>query len=1033
MKNEQCHPHLRLIVVLGFLFSIASASNSTVGKSTYGLSREVTGDMCTHVENAPEASRMTGVALGFSVFALGVIFLAAWIMITDSASHNKMPPTHDTAFLIIPCICCGVIPLVIIAAASGFNFVSVGDLYQLLWIPALITAILMFLFLCTNMRLRKAPLRRAQGTYMAKSMGAVELSSGLDEGLEGLEVHPGYKFWTYTRVAFLFVAASFATSYYLWTRLPVEVERSDVIGSKWAWSGYEAFEGTYPYDLWRSDNTLVGYYPLPDSWKEVNINEKFTPDVSSDSTFKDAFVGKEPTKPNFKWYVRSAPLTLTAGKFTANVTVDYDDVAMFTLIPKTGGGVNNSLVLLGQADAPVSPPNAVNKAKNRYFTFNIPKTGEYIFAGVGIFQGDSITAAETIDFTMSNFFLQGSCCKAGYYTTLNSTDFQCVACPAMQYCPDGVATLPCPSDGTVENQRTALKSTEECKMAGRYTFYQNMNGTKDATPSYRQGGNALLLDTFSYFDLSKTTSPLAVCGSEGVYFGLMIGVGVLMGCCLCFAIVAASESGEAAFGFICMCCVCGLVPFIISAVYYSQCDAPCNPGNVSLYVVNEWNNDDQVFDNNYTLCTFCPDGYFCDQTHHSTASLCPAGKFGNGSLLTAESQCATCPAGRFKPGGGIFCKDCSQTGPGVYAAAGVTDSPTSCSSRDCPLGHRCPAQDSVKIACLVGKYQDSTKQSTCKTCPAGTTCTTEGSTIATSCPRGYFCPDVNQEPKLCPNDKYQDQLGQTSCKPCTSNPGQYCSSNTGQNVDCPKGYYCPGNSQAIACETGFYKNSTGAGTCKACPSKGYDCGTPGTVLPVLCAPGHYCINGTSTKCALGQYQNESNSTSCKPCPALHTCGVLGTITPMLCPRGSFCPSNGSGIAFSCPANEYQNELGQSSCKSDCDLTKDNFISPNKDKCTSCTSGSDHKDNFPLATCDCPVGMTKFSENATYCCPALYSGDRCEDNSLFIISLVLAFLFSVSVIYIVYVDCSMPEDKNMILYSVFMALGDFQSDVFLPDN
>ena len=74
-----------------------------------------------------------------------------------------------------------------------------------------------------------------------------------------------------------------------------------------------------------------------------------------------------------------------------------------------------------------------------------------------------------------------------------------------------------------------------------------------------------------------------------------------------------------------------------------------------------------------------------------------------------------------------------------------------------------------------------------------------------------------------------------------------------------------------------------------------------------------------------------------------------------------------------------------------------------------------EDNFPLATCDCPVGMTKFSENATYCCPALYSGDRCEDNSLFIISLVLAFLFSVSVMYIVYVDCSMPEDKNMILY------------------
>ena len=123
--------------------------------------------------------------------------------------------------------------------------------------------------------------------------------------------------------------------------------------------------------------------------------------------------------------------------------------------------------------------------------------------------------------------------------------------------------------------------------------------------------------------------------------------------------------------------------------------------------------------------------------------------------------------------------------------------------------------------------------------------------------------------------------------------------------DCPlcnKGYYCPHNGTVLAtrlCLAGYF-----------CPSGTAD---PASNRTLLCPAGSYCPLGSSVPiaCDAGSYQDETGQSSCKTCPAGSVC-VSGTVTPSECPRGSWCSSGTRlGTEYLCPKGTYGNRTSLS--------------------------------------------------------------------------------------------------------------------------
>ncbi len=190
-------------------------------------------------------------------------------------------------------------------------------------------------------------------------------------------------------------------------------------------------------------------------------------------------------------------------------------------------------------------------------------------------------------------------------------------------------------------------------------------------------------------------------------------------------------------------------------------------GIVFLYPKSETNNlkgnnyEEEILlgDDPITACAttarYCSVGYLSGTHCYSNpssanylASDCDAdgGYFVNGKCYFTERssdiKCTSCSAGSYLTstlGGGANC-------------------------HYCPAGYKCPSQTGDKVACNgAGEYQDTTGQTTCKTC----------NTV------GYA---PNLEHTACEEDPNQF---------ITCDPGEY-STGRGSCDTCPSGYYCPG-------------------------------------------------------------------------------------------------------------------------------------------------------------------------------------------------------------------------------------------------
>lgn len=234
------------------------------------------------------------------------------------------------------------------------------------------------------------------------------------------------------------------------------------------------------------------------------------------------------------------------------------------------------------------------------------------------------------------------------------------------------------------------------------------------------------------------------------------------------------------------------------------------------------------------------------------------------------------------------------------------DSPinaTYCSG--CGLGTYSLAGSTTCSKCPTGKYLDTLNGKDildCKTTPAGTYTSVNGSILPVNCPAGtwsgvlgaqsnntcqicpvgHYCPEASSSPTPCPTGTFANVTGNVNSNGC---------------INCPAGSYglIVGAYNCTLCYAGTYsvvEGANNAGVCQICPAGRY-CPI-GTVSPFLCSSGTYSAaqgqtsNASCIPCVPYYYQPSMGSTACLPC--------------QFCGTGEFrnnCGGSSPGLCYQC--------------------------------------------------------------------------------------------------------------------------------------
>ena len=200
-------------------------------------------------------------------------------------------------------------------------------------------------------------------------------------------------------------------------------------------------------------------------------------------------------------------------------------------------------------------------------------------------------------------------------------------------------------------------------------------------------------------------------------------------------------------------------------------------------------------------------------------------------------------------------------------------------------------------------------------------------------------------------------------------------------IDCPPGTYLH-DSRCLNCTIGYYKNEPGTASCKACALGQYQdtagqsnckkCRSNlttfvmGSTGVVRCTP---CLEGSNMRpdrtcgnCSVGYYVDNR---ACASCPAGYDSTGLNAQCER-CPRGQY--SVGASACRDCTGKNYQNEAGQSSCKT-CNIPSASAIA-----CGACPTGRFLKNS---ACEQCPTGYRSRSQqtSCTKCVRGHYQDEQ----------------------------------------------------------
>ena len=372
------------------------------------------------------------------------------------------------------------------------------------------------------------------------------------------------------------------------------------------------------------------------------------------------------------------------------------------------------------------------------------------------------------------------------------------------------------------------------------------------------------------------------------------------------------------------------------------------------------------------LGSLCPLGHFCP-TNSTYPIPCPNGSYAD---AIGMSYCKVCPSGYYCPRKSLKFKD-----------------------KPCPVGHYClrGTGNAYQYPCPAGTFSNKTKRrdvADCINCTSGMYCQYDGLSKPTGlCSGGWFCLGGSATPTPSTIDE-----GGRECQ-----VGQFCPEGSALYVPCTGGYYCDSpqlSKPTGGCAEGYY-----------C-SQGAESSTPTNGLTGdVCPPGSYCpVNSTAPlKCPIGTYSNASGNSDlsdCQPCSLGYFCGDNGLTEPSgscaagyfcpegqtvaqpemyVCPHGHHCPA-GSAEAVRCEPGEYQDEIGQSSCKSCpagfyCNNTENGVIYYQLSPCVAgyyCPIGTKYVTQFA-----CPVGTysDRIGLNASKYCTPCSSGLYCDREGL----------------------------------------------------
>jgi len=382
----------------------------------------------------------------------------------------------------------------------------------------------------------------------------------------------------------------------------------------------------------------------------------------------------------------------------------------------------------------------------------------------------------------------------------------------------------------------------------------------------------------------------------------------------------------------------------------------------------------------------------------SADPACPSGFY----YFDTTASCAICPIGSYCPGNnsriqcsGAYYQDqphqdsCKECGENSYTPNNVVCIP-------CRLHEYCP-NGIDRISCTSpGEYLDKDALQ-CVPCPSGHFCSygkkyecpaghyvlnvdADAETLCLECPVGWYCPG-NGTKHQCVNEQYTLLPGQIECRTC---PEGYYTANTSVScLQCSQNDYCPNGIFKTRCDAGTYFS-------------------PASAECLECDAGFYCIDAKRYACSPGTFSNGSRKSFCEECPpgtllptsrgeSIDNCipcsaGTYSTRVAnsgsscTLCPQGTW--FNGTGASdlnqcIKCPEGYYQDQEGQTSSGS-CKICSPGYISSEgSGTCTPCNMGTFSPDPG-RTTCDqCRPGSfsnVTGSSSCTLCNPGTYNPD-----------------------------------------------------------
>jgi len=282
------------------------------------------------------------------------------------------------------------------------------------------------------------------------------------------------------------------------------------------------------------------------------------------------------------------------------------------------------------------------------------------------------------------------------------------------------------------------------------------------------------------------------------------------------------------------------------------------------------------------------------------------------------------------------------------------------------------------------------------------------------------------------NIESQAKISPVPC--CTA--GQHLTTTTSKTcTDCTSGKYQDEGGflglSCKACVSGRYSTEGGAqisvNTCKACEAGRYSIYGESQTLEsdcTECSPGTYSNAGAAQtspnvclKCKGGTYSagaGQASSKVCEPCNRIGSACSPGSTAPIACLKGEYSKSLDAATCKVCDIGQYQNQEGQSQCKS-CVLGKiifdpgvvSNYHTSidscqtcigstysdelNKGQCKTCPSGyaigsnpsvDNHNDNDDCKEDEekliCKIGQQVVDRECVYCLPG-FIGKKAETN------------------------------------------------------